>query len=179
MRIIRKPELREGRWRNGLGVSWDIASQPRGAEDFGWRLAVARIDGDVPFSHYAETDRIFTLLEGEGLDLDFEGKPSLAVHERFVPHAFPCDVPAFCKLVKGPSRALNLFMKRGVWTADIDILSSNAEIGHPGTLLIHVLQGRAAVDGEELERGDTSIAEDGVSIRNGGGLVYVARLPRA
>ena len=62
MRIIRKSEFAEGRWRNGMGVSWDIASDPPGTEAFGWRFAIARIDADVPFSHYPEVDRIFTLL---------------------------------------------------------------------------------------------------------------------
>jgi environmental stress-induced protein Ves len=179
MRIIRRSELREGRWRNGMGASWDIASEPPGAEEFGWRFAIARIDSDVPFSHYPETDRIFTLLEGEGLNLDFEGKSSLAVHERFVPHAYACDVPTFCRLVEGPCRALNLFLKRGAWTADVDILSSNAEISHQGTLLVHVLRGRATVDGEVLEAGDTAVTENGVFIRNDGGIVYAALLTKA
>jgi uncharacterized protein len=52
--------FREGRWRNGLGVSWDIASEPPGSgmDDFGWRFAIARIDADVPFSHYPQVDRV-------------------------------------------------------------------------------------------------------------------------
>ena len=49
MRIIRSSEFIEGRWRNGMGVSWDIASHPAaaGTPDFGWRLAIARIDADA------------------------------------------------------------------------------------------------------------------------------------
>ena len=79
MQIIRQADFREGRWRNGMGVSWDIASDPPGAEDFGWRLALAQIDADVPFSLYPGVDRIFVLVEGNGLSLEFEGRPSLLV----------------------------------------------------------------------------------------------------
>lgn len=50
MRIIRKSEFIEGRWRNGMGVSWDIASGPASSEGFGWRFATALIERDVPFS---------------------------------------------------------------------------------------------------------------------------------
>jgi hypothetical protein len=114
MRIIRSHEFTEGRWRNGMGVSWDIASYPVAADDFGWRLAIARIDGDVPFSHYPNVDRVFTLIEGQGLDLEFEGRNTLAVDRLFVPHFYSCDVPTFCRLRSGPCRALNLFMKRGL-----------------------------------------------------------------
>ena len=80
-------------------------------------FAIARIDDDVPFSSYPEVDRIFTLIEGAGLDLDFDDRPSLVVHRLFVPHFYPCDVKTFCRLRAGPCRALNLFLRRGAWRA--------------------------------------------------------------
>ena len=175
MRIIRKADLKEGRWRNGMGVSWDIASEPPGGEDFGWRFAMARIDADVPFSHYPGVDRIFTLIEGNGLDLDLMGRPALAVDHLYVPHPYPCDVETFCRLRNGPCRALNLFVKRGRWTANADIISSNAGIDHPGPLLVFVLKGRAGMNGAALGEGDTAIDADHVALRSEG-VIYVARL---
>ena len=157
MRIIRRQDFREGRWRNGMGVSWDIASDPPGTEDFGWRFATARIEADVPFSLYPDVDRIFTLIAGQGLDLDFEGRPGLAVDRLFVPHPYPCDVPTFCRLRGGPCRALNLFTRRGRWSATADILSSGAEIAHDGPILLFALEGAADVDGAALGEGDAAI----------------------
>ena len=109
--------FREGRWLNGMGVSWDIAAEPReaGAAHFDWRFAIARIDADVPFSRYASVDRIFTLIAGEGLTLDLDGQAPLVIDRRFVPHAFPGDVTTSCRLKSGPCRALNLFLARGAW----------------------------------------------------------------
>lgn len=180
MKLVRFSDLREGRWRNGMGVSWDIVSEPSdaGAGDFGWRFAIARIDSDVPFSHYPGTDRIFTLIEGNGLDLDFAGQESLAVHHPFVPHPYPCDVDTFCRLRDGPCRALNLFLKRGTWTAAVDIISSNAVIDHPGPTLFFVLKGSATVNGETLKGGDALIDEDH-GAASVDGLLYAARLSRA
>ena len=175
MRIIRRPDFVEGRWRNGMGVSWDIASDPPGVDDFGWRFAIARIDADVPFSNYPEVDRIFTLIEGNGLDLDFEGRSGLAVHHRFVPHPYPCDVPTFCRLRDGPCRALNLFTRRGRWRAVADILSSGGEIAHPGPILLFALQGAADVNGHALAEGDAAIAPHAIAADTEG-FLYAARL---
>lgn len=176
MRVIRSSQFVEGRWRNGMGVSWDIAAWPEGAEDFGWRFAIARIDADVPFSHYAGIDRVFTLIEGQGLDLEFEGRSALAVDGPFVPHVYPCDVATFCRLRNGPARALNLFYRRGQWRADVEILSTNAEFVHPGPILLFALDGNPIADGAELRRGDAALTADRVSVTIAGGLLYVAKL---
>jgi len=175
MKIIRKGDFRETRWRNGMGLSWDIASQPPGTEDFGWRLATALIESDVPFSDYPGVDRIFTLIEGNGLDLDFEGRTTLRVGRRFVPHPYPCDVPTFCRLRDGPCRALNLFTRRGQWSATADVLSSGAEIAHDGPILLFALEGAADLDGAALGEGDAAVTE-GHATAETEGFLFMARL---
>lgn len=164
MRIIRRQDFRQSRWRNGMGASWEIASCPPDTEDFGWRFATALIETDVPFSFYPDVDRIFTLVLGDGLDLDFEGRPGLAVDRLFVPHPYPCDVSTFCRLRGGPCLALNLFTRRGRWSATADILSSGAEIAHDGPILLFALDGAADADGVALGQGDAAITHDRVKI---------------
>lgn len=175
MQIIRRSSLREGRWRNGMGVSWDIASEASGVEDFGWRLAIARIDADVPFSLYPEVDRVFTLIAGKGLTLDFDGRPPLAVERLFVPHPFACDIPAFCRLRDGPCHALNLFTRRGQWSVAVDVLSSGAEISHDGPILLFALQGAADVNGQALGEGDGAVVATQAR-SDTEGFLYVAKL---
>lgn len=175
MRIIRKSEFIEGRWRNGMGVSWDIASHAAPVDGFGWRFATARIESDVPFSLYPGVDRIFTLYEGRGLDLDLEGVGSLAIPSLYIPYPYPCDVPTFCRLRDGPCQALNLFTRRGQWEADAEILSSGAEICHPGPILLFALEGAADVNGEALAPGDAAIAAEEVAADTEG-FLFAARL---
>ncbi len=162
-------------------MSWDIASDPAdaGMDDFGWRFATARIDADVPFSAYPQVDRIFTLIEGAGLELAFGTGRKLNVEHLFVPHPFACDVPTFCTLSDGPCMALNLFTRRGMWEAQAEILSSNAEIAHSGPVLFFALKGRVEAEGEMLEAGDAAVSFSGV-VRVGasGSLAYAARLSR-
>lgn len=178
MRLIRKSDMVQGRWRNGMGVSWDIADWPEGAGagDFGWRFALARIDADVPFSRYPGIDRYFTLVDGDGLDLEFSGSRPLAVGKPHVPHFYPCDVDTFCRLRGGPCLALNLFLKRGAWTARIDIVQGEAILRHDGPILFYALDGEAAVNGQALASGDAAVADTQAAVSAGRAHLYVARL---
>ncbi|MCA3572803.1 MAG: HutD family protein [Aestuariivirga sp.] len=178
MKIIRKEEYREGRWRNGMGVSWDIAADVASGDDFGWRFALARIDADVPFSAYPGVDRVFTLIEGGGLALDLEGGPTLVVDRLHVPHPFPGDVAVRCRLRAGPCRALNLFTRRDSWSATADVLSSGAEIAHDGPILLFALSGAADVNGAALGQGDAAVVAD-FARTSTEGFLFVARLRHA
>lgn len=176
MKLIRAEELRQGRWRNGLGISWDVATCPQDETEFGWRLAIARIDGDVPFSHYANVDRIFTLIDGVGLDLIFEDGRNLAVDRLFEPHAYACDVATLCRLRDGPCRALNLFVRRDAWKAAVEIRSGRVAVSHHGPILVHALDGSVSINAIRLSKGDTLQADGALELNAGAAKAYVAKL---
>ena len=177
MKIIRQHEFREGRWRNGMGVSWDIASQADLENGFGWRLAIARIDADVPFSIYPGVDRFFTLIEGSGIDLDLEDTGTLACRDLFIPYPFPSDVPARCRLRAGPCRALNLFTRRDAWCATAEVMTRATDIAHDGPVLLFALAGSADVDGVALGQGDAAVASGGVRVSTEGSLFAATLWP--
>jgi hypothetical protein len=172
--------FREGRWLNGMGVSWEIAAEPRdaGAADFDWRLAIARIDADVPFSRYPGIDRVFTLIEGKGLTLDLEGRTPLVVRHSFVPHAFPGDLTTSCRLMDGPCRALNLFLRRVAWDADVRILQGAGVLREGGRTLLFALHGDVALADQVLRAGDAAIASGALHYDAGSSALYAARLLR-
>ena len=163
IRFIPESSLVEGRWRNGQGVSWEIASyKEEGAADFSWRFAKARIDNDVPFSIYPGMDRIFMMIEGQGMDLVFEGGDALHVHETFVAHEFSCDVPLVCKLRGGPSLDLNLFTARGQWraTCDVVVIDGKLQFNFENQItILFALEGDCSVGGYALAAGDTVVIE--------------------
>lgn len=144
--MLKAENYREGRWLNGLGLSWDIAAAPpdAGAQGFEWRMALARIDPSVAFSHYHNVERIFTLIEGHGLDLVFNDWKVLKIDRPFVAHEFPGDVKTECVVNNGPCRALNLFIRRGTWKASVRVLSfgTNLNIMSAHTTLAFALRGR-------------------------------------
>lgn len=178
IRIIRSAGMKEGRWLNGMGVSWDIAAEPpdAGPSDFGWRFAIARIDADVPFSHYAGVDRVFTLIAGRGLALDVAGLGNIDVAERFVPQHFPGDAATACRLKDGPCRALNLFMARDKWRAEVEVARGAKALSHDGPVLIFALDGEMTCNGEKLDQGDAAVACGELHIAPNTTMHYTARL---
>jgi environmental stress-induced protein Ves len=182
IRIIRQEEYIEGLWRNGQGVSWEIASfKKEGAADFSWRFAKARIDHDVPFSIYPGMDRIFMMIEGQGMDLEFEGGKVLQVHERFVPHLFSCDVPLVCKLRGGPSLDLNLFTARGKFRANCEvkkIRTSENFLTKSTVTVVYVLEGDCVLNGTQMKAGDSAFigGQSSVEIQSNKALLFLGHL---
>lgn len=182
LRIIPQSDLEEGRWRNGMGVSWEIAaSKKQGAADFTWRFAKARIDGDVPFSMYPGMDRIFMMLDGDGMDLEFGDGEILQVHQRFVPHQFACDVSLNCKLLGRPSLDLNLFAARSELGLECEVLDLTGKktigLGSAATVL-YVLAGQALVLRQKLNCDDAAVITDEAEIICSGidAKLYIGRL---
>jgi uncharacterized protein len=177
LRIILQSDLKEGRWRNGQGVSWEIASHKQaGAADFSWRFAKARIEHNVPFSIYPGMDRIFMMIEGDGMDLEFAGGQILLVHEKFVPHTFSCDVPLNCKLVGGPSLDLNLFTSREEYNAYCEVI----KVHESDVTVFYVLEGSATFKNAKIEAGDSVVIDGEESIVCSGqnALIYVGKILR-
>jgi len=61
-------------WKNGAGLTREIAVGPVDANfaDFDWRISVAEIARDAPFSAFPGIDRCIVLLQGRGMQLRSE-----------------------------------------------------------------------------------------------------------
>ncbi len=180
VRIIPSAQFFEGRWQNGLGISWEIAKEPADAAGLAWRFAVARLDADVPFSQYDHVDRVFTLIDGPGLDLHVQGLGTIEVHRPFETHRFPGELLTHCHLLGGACRSLNLFMARDAWRADVEVvkMDGDTKLVHEGQMLLFALRGTVQLNGETLDEGDAAIAEHAVDVhaQSNDAIVYVARL---
>ncbi len=51
-RVIPANEYRRERWRNQLGWTRQIATGGRDDQDWDWRLSIAEIERDAPFSPF-------------------------------------------------------------------------------------------------------------------------------
>ena len=71
MRIIRASDCKTTPWKNGGGSTTEIAIGPAGAslEDFDWRISMARVASDGPFSDFPGIDRTLAVIKGSGLVL--------------------------------------------------------------------------------------------------------------
>jgi uncharacterized protein len=68
MRILRAENYRRMPWKNGGGLTAEIAVSPEsaGLDDFDWRVSMARVEAGGPFSLFPGVDRTLSILEGEG-----------------------------------------------------------------------------------------------------------------
>ncbi|WP_373989058.1 HutD family protein [Duganella sp. BuS-21] len=71
--LIQYANLRSAPWKNGGGSTTEIAVSPAGAgfDDFDWRVSLATIAQDGPFSVFPGIDRSLALVDGDGVLLDF------------------------------------------------------------------------------------------------------------
>ena len=118
-------------WKNGGGVTTEIAVFPPGAglDDFAWRISMARVESDGPFSLFPGVDRTLMLLDGEGLHLAVEGQGSVHLARPHAVMAFPADVPASARLEAGPITDLNVKTRRGVYQSKVELLEVSGELG--------------------------------------------------
>jgi hypothetical protein len=165
-RLIRPAEHRVMPWKNGGGSTAEIAVAPAGADlatGFDWRLSIASVERDGPFSAFPGYDRTIMLIEGAGMLLDFGGGRSHRIAERFAPFQFAGEDAVDCRLIGGPIRDFNLMLRRASHAAEVHVVELAEEplalATDGGSMLIHCLAGRAALDETGLGRGDTLVIE--------------------
>lgn len=116
-------------WKNGGGITRELAVWPPGAsfDDFVWRVSMAEVHQDGPFSSFPGVDRILTLLEG-GLRLTVSGAGVFDLSPQTPPLAFDGDAPASAALATGPVLDLNVMTRRGAAYAHVGRWASAADI---------------------------------------------------
>lgn len=114
---------RQTPWRNGGGETAEVAAFPPGAgmDNFVWRVSIAVVRGDGPFSDFPGIDRILSVLEGQ-LSLAVADAPEMRLTPAEAPFAFPADVAAWGAPVGGDVRDLNVMVRRGQCTASVERL---------------------------------------------------------
>ncbi|MEU2455255.1 HutD family protein [Streptomyces sp. NPDC012765] len=149
IRILRAADRTATVWKNGGGVTREIAAWPEGAgmDDFGWRVSLAEVAADGPFSAFPGIARTLTLAEGAGMDLTVGGVRRL-VDERYAPQDFPGDEPTDCRLLAGPVVNFNVMYRRGAVDARTAVVRGRPVLAVPpgGTLLVVALDGPAVLD---------------------------------
>lgn len=118
--VLSPADFRRMPWKNGGGYTAQIAEHPPGADfkSFAWRVSVADVEKDGPFSPFPGVDRTLVLLAGAGMRLTGDGEP-LELHTLFEPVAFSGERGLACSLVAGPVRDFNLMVRRGSVRGDV------------------------------------------------------------
>ncbi len=96
-------------WINGRGVTHEVAVAQVG-DSWDWRLSIAEVAEDGPFSVLPGVDRVLVVATGNGMTLTIDG---VAQHlARFESAMFDGDSETLGELMNGPVYDLNLMVKR-------------------------------------------------------------------
>ncbi|MGO6846647.1 HutD family protein (plasmid) [Rhizobium ruizarguesonis] len=114
MRILRAGDHKRMPWKNGKGETVEIAVFPPDASinDFDWRISMATVAEDGPFSIFPGIDRTLAILDGNGMVLDVAGSSPVLLTTASDPLAFPADVPVAARLEDGAITDLNVMTRR-------------------------------------------------------------------
>lgn len=114
MRILRRAEYRRMPWKNGQGLTEEVAIFPPGSplDGFDWRISIAHVSVAGPFSPFPGVDRSIALLDGDGLVLDLPNGDVTLVAPSEPPFSFPGEWDISSRNIGGPTIDLNIMTKR-------------------------------------------------------------------
>jgi environmental stress-induced protein Ves len=114
-------------WKNGGGTTTELAAFPAGARPL-WRVSIADVARDGPFSDFSGYERTIMLLEGAGMVLAFDGREPERIERRLQPFTFDGAWRCDCSLLAGPVRDLNLMVDREAARGTIEVLWPRARM---------------------------------------------------
>ncbi|KQT69893.1 MULTISPECIES: HutD family protein [unclassified Aureimonas] len=163
MRLLPAAGHRRMPWKNGGGETIEIAVYPEGAglDAFDWRVSMAIVAGDGPFSVFPGIDRTLAIVEGEGMVLDIEGLGRHRLTCETAPLPFPADAPTSARLEDGAITDLNVMTRRGVRAHRVTRLDAQAPArieAETGWRLVVALGAMVVSNGrEELELSERDV----------------------
>lgn len=162
--LLRAQDYRRMRWKNGAGWTTELLRVPD-SDDWRWRLSIAEVEADGPFSVYPGVDRELMLLAGNGMRLCFEDGVTQVLSPPRGSLRFAGERPVQGQLLDGPSRDFNVMWKRGavdirLWRRPL--AGALALFVAPGeTWVLHLLAGRACFSEESglgaIAAGETAV----------------------
>lgn len=172
MRVLRAADRIAVPWKNGGGVTREVAASPPGAgmEAFDWRISIADVAASGPFSAFPGIDRILTVIEGSGLSLSIDGRAAVVLEVGSPPLAFPGEARCEAGLRNGPVRDLNVMVRRGARRAQVRRRSLDADdtlvCAGENTLLLVLEAAHASWPGGEAELApqDALLAPPGAAV---------------
>ena len=148
-------------WANGLGTTAVIARGPD-TDDWAWRLSLADVVTDGPFSSLPGIDRWIAVATGEGMDLSIDGGDPVRITHHDAAYAFDGGAPTVCRLLDGPIHDLNLMLRHGAAAGSLELhrLAPNETLHAPAdTAAMVVLDGAVHCGRGTLHEGDALVVQ--------------------
>lgn len=119
MRRIPRSGFHTARWKNGGGLTHEIARLEDGGALI-WRISLAEVAANGPFSAFPGLTRVLTVIDGGGLDLESPEEVLSALP--LMPVRFSGDTPIAARLRGGSCRDVNVIFDPGRVAARVAVL---------------------------------------------------------
>lgn len=142
--------LRAAPWKNGGGSTMEIAIFPpeAGLMAFDWRISLATITADGPFSSFPGIDRSLMLVDGDSVQLTLDGARKVVLNAAQPMLWFPGEAAVHAQ-VKGATTDFNVMTRRDRCRHQLEKITAPARlVRRSGMTLLFV-----AGDGAVLARG--------------------------
>ncbi len=161
MKLIPADAMRRMPWKNGGGVTTEIAIAPEGAtlDTFDWRISTAQVDAAGPFSRFAGIDRSLAVIAGGRLTMHRADGDVVSLAPGEAPTRFPGEVDIHATL-DAPLSDFNVMTRRDTWAHHAESITLVAgerrslPIRHARMQwLIYFVHGALSLDGVDVPRG--------------------------
>lgn len=159
-------------------------------EDFDWRISVADVSADAPFSDFGPVDRTLCVLRGKGIDLVLGYDLAMRLTPTSAPFTFDGHAPVHGHIVDGPITDLNVMTRRGRYehtVTRVDITTNSSVFAGANHMLIfaetafELKNGLIKLDADDallLEPGEASVTIEAASGKTSVILVTLSRVGR-
>jgi len=188
-RVLRTADYRRMRWKNGGGWTTELAASASTVEggNFDWRISIAEIESDGAFSTFPGCDRYIALLDGPGMELQFDAAEPVRLDQRLRFVRFDGEAKTFGRLLGGAVRDFNVMVRRDRVRAEVlhrPLVGPMVFLPEAATAwFVYLVAGQAAlkdVAGMQLEGGESLLLQLGDAMRtrvlSGGGEVVLVKL---
>ncbi|PUA80399.1 HutD/Ves family protein [Nocardioides currus] len=150
MSVVRRDAVAPRPWPNGGGTTRELAV----ADDGAWRISLATIDRDGPFSTFPGRGRLLTVVDGPVLQLTVEGVDQVVEPRR--PFAFAGDAEVGASVPEGPVEVLNVIVDPGAVEPFVTVL----ELGRGSALPLAADQAALVLQGQGMVGDESAAAYD-------------------
>jgi hypothetical protein len=165
--IIRARDCKITPWKNGGGSTTEIAIGPAGAslDTFDWRVSLARVATDGPFSDFTGIDRTLAVVKGSGLVLIIGESAPMTLSSGAEPVSFRGDTQTSACLTAGEITDLNVMTRQGRFRHRLLRIDTTTSCGFGDDDIAIVLspEGAATVSHDQdsiaLDPGDAVLVE--------------------
>lgn len=162
MNIIRRNTFVTVPWNNGGGITHEVRKLEKDGKLL-WRLSLAEVGCDGPFSLFPGLARILTVIEGEGMDLVTPAGALAYPLPLLQPVHFPGEESLVGRLRAGPCLDFNLIYDPALFKGEAAILSGKDTLKPAAAAVDGVLclEGTALCGEHTLHRHDFAFLAPG------------------